>query len=65
MGRRILIGLLALGAIGGFAAGFAGLCRGAHYRHRHFEERVADVCTQAAERVYANRSKAKEPASER
>jgi hypothetical protein len=55
MRRRILIGLLALGALGGFAAGFARLCAhrhgGWHGRHEAFERRVADVCAEAALRA--------------
>jgi len=56
MRRRILIGLLAFGAIGGFAAGFARLaCHrydgGWHGRHEAFERRVADVCADAALRA--------------
>jgi hypothetical protein len=54
MRRKVLIVLLSLGAIGGFASGFAGLHRRAHFRHERFEERVADVCTRSAERVYSN-----------
>ena len=55
MRRRILIGLLALGALGGFAAGFARLaCHrydGGHGRHEAFERHVADVCADAALRA--------------
>lgn len=49
--RKILIGLLAFGAVGGFATGFASMAR--HHRcHRdHFERRVARVCVDAARRA--------------
>ena len=57
MRRTLLIVLLSLGTVGGFAAGFARL----HYYRHHgygwhgpgrerFEDRVADVCVRAAER---------------
>jgi hypothetical protein len=48
MKRRILVVLLALGALGGYAAGFASLghCNG--HRRAAFERHVAKVCTEAA-----------------
>lgn len=53
--RKLLIGALALGALGGFGAGFARLGARAHERHAHrraaFEDRVADVCVRAAARA--------------
>jgi hypothetical protein len=55
--RKLLIVLLALGAIAGFSAGFARLWHFHHYgpgygwhRGERFEQRVADVCVEAAER---------------
>jgi hypothetical protein len=57
--RKLLIVLLALGAIVGYGAGFARLFHhgfhhgpGHHAFHgrEHFEQRVADVCVEAAER---------------
>jgi hypothetical protein len=52
-----MIGLLALGTIGGFAAGFARLHHHRHHGygwHGHerqkFEQHVADLCVSAAER---------------
>jgi len=57
MRRGLLIVLLSIGTVGGFAAGFARLhhCRqhghGWHgERHQQFENHVADVCVSAAER---------------
>jgi hypothetical protein len=48
MKRKILIGLLAMGTVGGFAAGFGSMrCRAEHRRER-FEHHVASVCVEAA-----------------
>ena len=63
MGRKFLMVMLGLGAVAGFASGFAhlgGWCRygyghgpgGRFDRHSEFERRVADTCTDAALRVY-------------
>jgi hypothetical protein len=58
--RRILMGVLAFGAVAGYASGFASL--GWHASHCHqqrraaFEEHVAEVCTRAAERVHDERA---------
>jgi hypothetical protein len=50
MARRILMGVLALGALGGFWSGF-------HHRHHDqreaFERHVADLCSDAALRANA------------
>jgi hypothetical protein len=50
MRRRVLIFVLAAGAIAGFASGLFGC----HYHRlgerQAFEDHVADVCTRAAER---------------
>jgi hypothetical protein len=58
MKRKIIIGLLALGTIGGFALGFARLC-GGHRHHawhgQRFEQRVAEICTQAALKAQADK----------
>lgn len=60
MARRALVFVLALGAIGGYAAGFAHLA----YFHHHGrgwgwgaarEERMAELCTRSAERVLRER----------
>jgi hypothetical protein len=68
MGRKLLMVLLGLGAVAGFAAGFARLCHGgyggwAHHgpggrfdRHAAFERHIADTCTEAAKRVYDRQS---------
>jgi hypothetical protein len=61
MKRKLIIGLLALGTILGFALGFARVCgRHHHGWHRQrFEQRVAEVCTQAALKAQADRPKAR------
>ena len=61
MGRKVLMVLLGLGAVAGFASGFAHLCYGyGHFgpgaRHGDFERHVADTCTEAALRVYNQKS---------
>lgn len=48
MKRKIVIVLLALGTIGGFAAGFAHLGCRMHGRHEAFERHVAQLCADAA-----------------
>ncbi len=53
--RAFLVVLFSLGTIGGFAHGFAhvGHCAQHHEaRRQQFENRVADVCTRSAQRVY-------------
>jgi hypothetical protein len=51
MKRKILIGLLALGTVGGYASGFASMrCKARHGRAA-FEERVAETCVRAAKKV--------------
>jgi hypothetical protein len=65
MGRKVLMVVLGLGAVAGFASGFARVCYGGwgHHgpggrfdRHAEFERRVADACTDAALRVYKQKS---------
>lgn len=54
--RRIAAAVLGFGAFAGFCSGVHGLMGHGGFRERHharFEDRVADVCTRAAERVYA------------
>jgi hypothetical protein len=48
MKRRILMALLALGAVGGYASGFAHMHRCSHNREAAFERHVADVCLASA-----------------
>ena len=58
MRRKILIALLAFGTVGGFAAGCASLAHRRHHGYGHwghhggYEQRVSDLCTEAALRVY-------------
>jgi hypothetical protein len=56
MQRSILMIVLGLGAVAGFASGFARLCHygpGARFgHHAELERRVADACTESALRVY-------------
>jgi hypothetical protein len=68
--RKLLIVLLALGAIAGFTAGFARLWHFHHHgggyygwhRGERLERRVADVCVEAAERrLRADASGSKAP----
>jgi len=46
--RKIAMGLLTLGTIGGFASGFHSMRQHCHARHESFEAHVADVCVRAA-----------------
>ncbi|HWP07272.1 MAG TPA: hypothetical protein VNN72_16080 [Polyangiaceae bacterium] len=69
MRRTFWIVLLAAGTVLGFGAGFAHLCgygpyghyghgfygHGWNERERRFEDRAADACVRAAERVLAER----------
>jgi hypothetical protein len=48
MKRRILVVLLALGTIGGYASGFASLSRHHEGRRAAFERHVAQICVDAA-----------------
>ncbi len=48
MKRKIVIALLTLGTVGGFASGIASMsCRSKH-RREAFEKHIADVCVRAA-----------------
>ena len=51
MKRKILIGLLALGTVGGYASGFACAKHRAQDRRGAFEQHVADLCVSAAKRA--------------
>lgn len=57
--RRLLIGLLAFGTVAGYGSGLASFGWHARACHEHrreaFEQRVADVCTRSAHRVYDER----------
>lgn len=53
MKRPLLIALLTLGTVGGFAHGFASLRHHHHHRRAHFERHVAQVCVDAARRADA------------
>jgi hypothetical protein len=46
-GRRILMALLALGTLGGYALGVRSFCH-ARARHEAFERHVAQICVDAA-----------------
>jgi hypothetical protein len=51
MKRKVIMGLLALGTVGGFASGFASMKCHARNRHDAFERKVADICVRAARDV--------------
>ncbi|MBN8610237.1 MAG: hypothetical protein J0L92_06620 [Deltaproteobacteria bacterium] len=56
--RAFLVVVFSLGTVGGFASGFAhlGHCAQHHEARRHaFENRVSDICTRSAHRVYDER----------
>lgn len=66
MRRKIWIVLLSLGVIVGFGAGFARLHHYRHHghwgsghpgRHAAFERHVAEVCTQAAAKVFESKNR--------
>ncbi len=48
MRRKLLIAVLALGTVGGYAAGFASMRRCHSHRQASFEQHVAKVCVDAA-----------------
>lgn len=63
MRRGILIVLLATGAVFGFTLGFGRIYAWQHHgwghgRHGAWEDRAADVCVRAAERVLNERQSA-------
>jgi hypothetical protein len=62
MKRRILIALLGLGTIGGFAAGAASLSCRAQHRRAHFERHVASLCVDAARKSDADHGKSRSSA---
>lgn len=61
MKRKILIGLLTLGTIGGYGSAFACARHRAHARHEAFERHVADLCVNAAERASGAKAGANGP----
>jgi hypothetical protein len=52
--RPLLIALLAIGTVGGYAAGFASLHHRAAWRRHHFERHVSELCADAALRSRAS-----------
>lgn len=49
--RKIKMALLGLGALAGFAGGFASLsCHRARWGHHRLEERVTRICSEAMRR---------------
>jgi hypothetical protein len=54
MRRRLLIGLLAFGGLGGYLGGFMSMARHSHARREAFERHVAEVCIDAARGEGAN-----------
>jgi hypothetical protein len=48
MRRKLLIAVLALGTVGGYAAGFASMRSCHNHRRDAFEQHVAKVCVDAA-----------------
>jgi hypothetical protein len=65
MKRKALIALLALGTVGGYAAGFASMSCRAKHRRAAFEDHVADVCVRAAQRAEAGEAPVAEEPAER
>ncbi len=55
MKRKIVIVLLAMGTVLGFAAGFAHLGRHVRGHHDAFERHVAQICVEAARNAPASR----------
>lgn len=53
MRRRILIVLLALGTVGGYASGFASLRHRSHCRRAWMEERASQTCPPCSARAEA------------
>jgi len=63
MGRKALIVLLAVGTVGGYAAGFRSLRGCQNQRRAAFEEHVAQVCVDAARKEEAAAAAAKPQAA--
>jgi len=62
--RGILIGLLSIGTIGGFACGFHSMGQHCHARREAFERHVADVCVRAAHEAEATAKPEPKPDAE-
>ncbi len=63
MRRKVLIALLALGTVGGYASGFASMRHCNANRRQAFEQHVAQVCVDAAKQSDASaRQQAPQPA---
>ena len=60
MRRKLLIAVLALGTVGGYAAGFASMRRCNSHRQASFEQHVAKVCVDAARKSDAAASSARD-----
>ncbi|MFO0550712.1 MAG: hypothetical protein U0271_20120 [Polyangiaceae bacterium] len=56
--RKIVMALLALGTVGGFASGFMSMRCHARARRAAFEDHVADVCVRAAKNAENGRDAA-------
>lgn len=59
MKRRILIALLGLGTVGGFAAGAASMSCRAQHRRAHFERHVASICVDAVRKSDAEHGRSR------
>lgn len=62
MRRKLLIALLALGTVGGYASGFASLRHCNNARRQAFEQHVAQVCVDAARKDDTARQTVTQPA---
>lgn len=62
MRRKLLIAVLALGTVGGYAAGFASMRRCHSHRQASFEQHVAKVCVDAARQSDAASARAEQRA---
>lgn len=54
--RKLLVVLLALGAVGGFASGAMSMCRHHRWRHEAFKDYVTGVCSDAVRNAEAGDS---------
>ncbi len=58
--RKILIVVLALGAVAGFTSGFMSLGRCAHARQRSWRSEVTDICADAVRQAQQGQTKQEE-----